>query len=69
MHSSPVRRSRDGHRGRPTEAVTDPLRFNRKPSDSLADRVVHALDTRLTLALHVAEATARAEVHPSDRVF
>jgi hypothetical protein len=31
--------------------------------------VVQALDTRLTLALHVAEETTRAELNPRDRVF
>jgi integrase len=35
----------------------------------MAARVVQALDTRLRLALYVAEATTRAEVHRSDRVF
>jgi integrase len=41
----------------------------RHTTPEMADRVVQALDTRLSLALHVAEATTRAEVHPSDRVF
>jgi hypothetical protein len=31
--------------------------------------VVQALDTRLTLALHVAEEITRAELNPRNRVF
>jgi hypothetical protein len=35
----------------------------------MAARVVQALDTRLTLALQVAEATTRAEANLGNRVF
>ena len=35
----------------------------------MAARVVQALDARLTLALHVAEATTSAEPNSSDQVF
>jgi hypothetical protein len=41
----------------------------RHTTPEMASRVVQALDTRLRLALYVAEATTRAEVHRSDRVF
>ena len=41
----------------------------RHTTPEMATRVVHALDTRLTLALHVAEATTRAEPNLGNRVF
>jgi hypothetical protein len=41
----------------------------RHTTPAMAARVVQALDTRLRLALHVAEATMPAEVSRRDRVF
>ena len=41
----------------------------RHTTPEMAARVVQALDTRLTLALHVAEATTRAEPNLGNRVF
>jgi integrase len=41
----------------------------RHTTPEMAARVVQALDTRLRLALHVAEATIPAELHRSGRVF
>jgi integrase len=41
----------------------------RHTTPGMAARVVQALDTRLTLALHVAEATTRAERNLGNRVF
>jgi integrase len=41
----------------------------RHTTPEMADRVIHALDRRLTLALQVAEAITPAELGRSDRVF
>jgi integrase len=41
----------------------------RHTTPAMAARVVQALDTRLRLALYVAEATMPAEVHRIDRLF
>ena len=41
----------------------------RHTTPEMAVRVLQALDTRLTLALHVAEAITPAELDQSDRVF
>jgi hypothetical protein len=41
----------------------------RHTTPEMAARVVQALDTRLTLALQVAEATTRAEPNLGNRVF
>ena len=41
----------------------------RHTTPEMADRVVHALDRRLTLTLQVAEAITPAELGRSDRVF
>ena len=40
----------------------------RHPTPEMADRVIRALDRRLTLALQVAEAITPAELGRSDRV-
>ena len=41
----------------------------RHTTTEMADRVVHALDRRLTLTLRVAEAITPAELDQSDRVL
>jgi hypothetical protein len=41
----------------------------RHTTPEMADRVIHALDRRLTLALQLAEAITPAELGRSDRVF
>jgi hypothetical protein len=41
----------------------------RHTTPEMAARVVQALDTRLTLALHVAEKVTRAELNQRGRVF
>ena len=41
----------------------------RHTTPEMADRIIHALDRRLTLALQVAEETTPAELDRSGRVF